>query len=71
MLPEVIYWRGAGWYASVQEGAHENQRIVTRWFSADPDNQPDTYGSAGTPFFIYEQSDFKARNPEARIEELD
>lgn len=68
MLPEVVYWRGAGWYASIQEGSYENTHIVTRWFGEDPDQQPDTYGSAGTPFFVYSVEDMQARNSNARIE---
>ena len=50
---ETIYWQGPGWYASRQEGAHENQRIITSYFG-DDEQQPDTYGRAGTPFWLYE-----------------
>ena len=64
-LPEVIYWHGKGWYASNQEGNYENTRIVTRWYGSDPDEQPDTYGSAGTPFW-YESP--QAQNPDVRVE---
>lgn len=28
-MEDRIYWQGIGWYASVQEGVHENQHIAS------------------------------------------
>ena len=50
-LPEVIYWDGPGWYASVQVGSYKDTHIETKGFG-DQEEQPDTYGVAGTPFWL-------------------
>jgi hypothetical protein len=50
---ELVIWRGPGWYASRQEGAHENQHTRTYQVGTDPEECPDTYTlGLGTPQWL-------------------
>ena len=58
-MTELIFWKGAGWYAS--QGGHSNGwsrggtpiEVLTYFFGADRDQEPDTYHQGyGTPQWI-------------------
>lgn len=50
---EVLHWDGPGWYASRQEGSHEDTHISTYKVGDWDDEKPDVYSMClGTPQFF-------------------
>lgn len=48
----AIVWRGPGWYASRQEGAHERQHVCAYPVGDNPNEAPDVYTMGlGTPIW--------------------
>lgn len=53
-MREIFYWDGPGWYASRQVGSYDDTRVETTKVGEDQHEEPDTYGSSGTPVWHYE-----------------
>jgi hypothetical protein len=52
----IVNWQGEGWYADRQEGAHEEQRIVSYYVGSNHEEMPDTYEQClGTPYWLDEK----------------
>lgn len=64
--PEVIEWRGAGWYASMQEGSYDDTHIHTYHVGgAELDEAPET--NLGTPALFLSKDAILSRNWSAQL----